>query len=293
MTATRNPGPRPARDFFWLSERGNAANEDFALATPSYGIVIDGASGLAGEPLFPERFRSNAQWLSHTVGRLVCGALDAGAGVPEALSAAVAAARRELEGRLGGPLGAWDPDAVPSATLALATVGADAVELYGLGDSPLLALMRDGTLVTSTDEALEALDAAAVAASRERAGGRPLSGPERRALVSDVVLANRRLRNSPGGYWCLDPTGVGLGHLRRVTLPRAEVAAVAGMSDGLWRAFGQFGVADAAAELPALTEARARALLARLRELEAADPDYVRFPRLKGSDDASTFWLRP
>ena len=39
---------------FSFTDRGNAANEDFACAGPlpaggAYGVVIDGATGLAGE----------------------------------------------------------------------------------------------------------------------------------------------------------------------------------------------------------------------------------------------------
>lgn len=277
--------------FFFLSDRGNAANEDFARATERYGVVIDGASGLAGEPLFQDRFSTNAQWLAHAVGERVCEALDAGADGRASLEGAVAAARAELERALGGPVAGMDPLAVPSATLALAVAGPGTVELYGLGDSPLLALMRDGRLLVSTDEELEALDARAVALMSERDPWGRLSGPERRRLVDDVIRANRLLRNVEGGYWCLDPTGDGLAHLRRLSLPRDELSAVAGLTDGLWRAFDLFGVADAAAELGSLTPRRARAVLARLRELEADDPDYRRFPRLKRSDDASMFWL--
>lgn len=279
------------RGFFSLSERGNAVNEDFAHAANRYGIVIDGASGLAGAPLFPNRYPTNAQWLSHAVGERACAALDAGASARDVLEGAVAAARSELEAATGRPVDDMDPLAVPSATLALAVAGEEDVELLGLGDSPLLALMRDGSLLVSTDEVLESLDGHAVALMAERDAGRGLSGPERRRLVDDVICANRLLRNAPGGYWCLDPTGEGLSHLRRVTLPREEVVAVAGMSDGMWRAFDLFRVADPAAELESLTPERARAILGRLRALEDDDPDYLRFPRLKRSDDASLFWL--
>lgn len=278
---------------FHFTDRGNAVNEDFACSTPRYGIVIDGATGLAGAPLFAGRFGSNAQWFSHVVGEAVCEALDAGHPAEKALARAVDAARAELEGALGCSLARADPDAVPSATLALAVVSGEAVELYGLGDSPLVAVLRDGSTLFSTDEVLEGLDAEALRVSRERAAacGRALSGPEKRALVDDVILDHRRMRNAEGGYWCLDPSGAGLAHLRRATLPRSEVVAVAGMSDGMWRAFGLFGLADAASELSALSAGRAAEFVAELRALEARDPDYVRYPRLKRSDDASVFWL--
>lgn len=63
------------------------------------------------------------------------------------------------------------------------------------------------------------------------------------------------------------------------------------MSDGMWRAFGSFGLADAATELPALSVQRIEGLVAKLRGLEEKDADYVQYPRLKRSDDASVFWL--
>ncbi|HIY51955.1 MAG TPA: protein phosphatase 2C domain-containing protein [Candidatus Olsenella avicola] len=281
---------------FCITDRGNAANEDFVRVADSYGVVIDGASGLAGAPLFAGRFASNAQWLAHVVGAAVCEALDAGARAEEALEGAVSLARGELETAAGTPLAEMDPLAVPSATLALVVVGDESVELYGLGDSPMAALMRNGSLVVSTDDVLEELDARAVALMSERDPGLALTGPERRRLVDDVVRAHRLLRNTEGGYWSLDPTGAALAHLRRRSLPRDEVASVAGMSDGFWRAFARsgpaaFGVADPAAELARLTPERSRTILVRLRELEASDPDYLRFPRLKRSDDASLFWL--
>lgn len=282
---------------FHLTDRGNAANEDFVRSTSRYGIVVDGATGLVSAPAVSSRHATNAQWFSHTVGAATCDALDAGAPVEEALASAVVAAREELEAAFGCPLAAADPDAVPSATLALAVVTGDTIELYGLADSPLVAVMRDGSACFSTDGVLEGLDAEARRVAMTRAEearartGRNLTGSEKRTLVDDVILAHRRLRNTEGGYWCLDPSGVGLAHLRRATLPREDVIAVAGMSDGMWRAFGDFGLADASVELPGLAPGRVRELLARLRALEDDDPDYVRFPRLKRSDDASLFWL--
>lgn len=80
-----------------FTDRGNAANEDFACAGAlpgggAYGVVIDGATGLAGDLLFPGRFATNAQWFSHTAGAALCRALEAGMPAGEALAGAVAAA---------------------------------------------------------------------------------------------------------------------------------------------------------------------------------------------------------
>lgn len=281
---------------FHFTDRGNATNEDFAYtgALPdggAYGIVIDGATGLMPLPMVSADHATNAQWFSHKVGCAVCGALEAGVAPEQALVGAVGAARVELESALGCSLESLDSAAVPSATLALAVVGEKDVKLWGLGDSPTVALLRSGELLVSTDEVLESLDGRVVDLMIERSAGRELSVAERRALVRDEVLANRRLRNTDGGYWCLDPSGVGLAHARHATLPRADVVAVAGMSDGLFRAFGQYGMADLGAWLPGATYFSALGLCDRMRVLEAADAQLTRYPRMKVGDDASMFWL--
>ncbi|HIZ18884.1 MAG TPA: protein phosphatase 2C domain-containing protein [Candidatus Olsenella stercoravium] len=276
---------------FSLTDRGNAANEDFTFSTERFGVLIDGATGLAPLPPVSTDFATNAQWFARSTGARLCRALEAGAPPEQALVDAVGAARAELEAALGRSLDELDSVAVPSATLALAVVGEKNVELWGLGDSPLVVLTRSGELIVSTDEALESLDARVVELMLERSAGRDLTVAERRALVRDEVLANRRLRNTPGGYWCLDPSGAGLSHARRLTLPRADVVAVAGMSDGLFRAFGQYGLAPLAAWMRDATYFSALELCDRMRALEASDAQLARFPRMKVGDDASLFRL--
>lgn len=280
---------------FHFTDRGNAANEDFAYAGTlpggAYGVVIDGATGLVGLPAVSAGFSTNAQWFAHTVGAGLCQALESGMPPDQALIDVVARARAELEASLGHSLAELDPAAVPSATLALAVVDEKDVELWGLGDSPLVVLTRAGELAVSTDEVLESLDARVVELMVERAEGRDLTVAERRALVREEVLANRRLRNTEDGYWCLDPTGAGLAHARRLVVPRAEVVAVAGMSDGVYRAFAQYAMAPLGEWMASATYFSAQALCDWMRALEAADAQLARFPRMKVGDDASLFWL--
>lgn len=277
---------------FFFSDRGNAANEDFVFATSRYGVLLDGATCLVGEPLFSGRFATNAQWLSHTVGAAICRHLDEGHAVDEALARAVDLARAEFEDAVGSPLSRIDRRLLPSATLSVAVVSGGEVEVVSLGDSPSVVLRSDGTVALLTDERLEALDAAAVRAMGERAAGRALSGRERRALVDDVVRANRSLLNTPDGYWCLDPTGDALGHLRRVRAPAGEVAAVCGMSDGMYHAFSTFGLASLVDGVASLDYFGVQSLVDGMRTVEASDPDLMRYPRLKMGDDASIYLLR-
>lgn len=280
-----------------VSERGNRANEDFACVGDGYGVLLDGATGLAGDCLFPGEFQTNAQWLSHRVGAMLCASLGQGLGLPDALAVAVTEARDEFEAALGCPLDEADPDVVPSATLAVVTVRDGVVDVWGLGDSPTLVLLRDGRWLVGTDDALEAMDGRVVALATERlaarrAAGDELAGRDRRGLVTDELLANRRLRNATGGYWCLDPTGAALGHLRHLRAPVERVLLAGAMSDGLWRAFGLLGIARLD-DLRQMGAADLRLLVDRMRCAEESDPDFERYGRLKLSDDASAFLLGP
>lgn len=278
---------------FYFTDRGNAANEDFAYATRDYGVLLDGATCLAGAPLFPSRFSTNAQWLSHTVGASICRLLDAGLCARDAVGRAVDEARDEFERAVGSPVSQVPPQLLPSATLSVAVVGDGRVELLGLGDSPGFVELASGEVLVFTDERLEALDAAAVAAMGERAGSRDLTGRERRALVDDVVRENRAKLNVDGGYWCLDPTGAALDHMRRRTFDACDVVAVGGMSDGMYHAFSTFGLASLGAGASWLDHHSVQALVDRMRTVEASDPGLTRFPRLKLGDDASVYVLRP
>ena len=280
-----------------VSERGNRANEDFACVGDGYGVLLDGATDLAGDCLFPGEFQTNAQWLSHRVGAMLCASLGQGLGLPDALAVAVTEARDEFEAALGCPLDEADPDVVPSATLAVVTVRDGVVDVWGLGDSPTLVLLRDGRWLVGTDDALEAMDGRVVALATERlatrrAAGDGLAGRDRRGLVTDELLANRRLRNATGGYWCLDPTGAALGHLRHLRAPVERVLLAGAMSDGLWRAFGLLGIARLD-DLRQMGAADLRLLVDRMRCAEESDPDFERYGRLKLSDDASAFLLAP
>ena len=179
----------------------------------------------------------------------------------------------------------------------MVTVRDGVVDVWGLGDSPTLVLLRDGRWLVGTDDALEAMDGRVVALATERlatrrAAGDGLAGRDRRGLVTDELLANRRLRNATGGYWCLDPTGAALGHLRHLRAPVERVLLAGAMSDGLWRAFGLLSIARLD-DLRQMGAADLRLLVDRMRCAEESDPDFERYGRLKLSDDASAFLLGP
>lgn len=268
--------------FFSISSRGNRVNEDFAFAAGDFGVLLDGASGLSGERLIDDpACGSDAQWFSHTMGEDLAARLAGGVPAAEALEGAVARARETLLAQHPGEDRSELLDRAPSATLLMAAVTGDMLELVSLGDSRLVVIKRDGTSFELYDNSVSLLDQGVVSAMTVASRGRNLSAAQKRALVNDQVKANRDKKNTPGGYWILDPSGAGLGHALAASIPLAEVDCVCGMSDGFCAAFDCYGLADQADFLRTATETSAQDLIDKMRAAENADSDLDRYPRLK------------
>lgn len=293
---------------FALSDRGNAQNEDFACVgrvdgtepgSPEgmFGVLLDGATGLFKTRLFPEGYRSDAQWLSHVAGGLIARGLRAGEAVEDVLAATAAELRRRVSDAAGMPFERVSPDDIPSCTLSIVQVCDGNVRAWALGDSPVVIVRRAGDPVILQDERLIELDEGLLRLMVERSGreaeriGRTLTVPERRELVMPEQRENRRQRNVPGGYWIFDPAGEGLGHLMRAELPASEVRFASAFSDGFFAADERYGILPLVRDAAALTPGAALAAIDRMRVLEADDADLARFPRLKAGDDASLFQI--
>ncbi|MDT3399115.1 protein phosphatase 2C domain-containing protein [Streptomyces sp. B1866] len=149
----------------------------------------------------------------------------------------------------------------PQATVVAVRWDADRVEHLVLSDSVLLVEAPDGTVTPVLDDRLDRL----------RAAGR---------LVAP-------LRNAEDGFFtaAADP-----GVARRAvtgTLPRAEVRAVAALTDGAARWVEVFGAGDWTRCLDLLRGAGPRELIDEVRAAEAADPLGLAHPRDKAHDDAA------
>ncbi|MGY0018635.1 protein phosphatase 2C domain-containing protein [Streptomyces sp. cg35] len=158
----------------------------------------------------------------------------------------------------------------PQATVVLARWDADRVEHLVLSDSALLVESPDGTVTALLDDRLDRVP--------------------RTSLVSDEV-ADATVRNKEGGFFtaAADPSVAD----RAVTgaLPRAEVRALAALTDGVTRWVEKFHEGDWAELFALVRKEGAEATVARVRALEDADAQartYLR--RGKTHDDASVVY---
>ncbi|MEU9289874.1 hypothetical protein AB0D57_35770 [Streptomyces sp. NPDC048275] len=158
----------------------------------------------------------------------------------------------------------------PQATVVLARWSADAVEYLVLSDSALLVESPDGTVIAVLDDRLSRLP---------------------RASLATAALADATVRNKEGGFYtaAADPSVAG----RAVTgvLPRAEVRALAALTDGATRWVEKFREGDWADCFTLVRKEGAQELVDRVRALERADAQartYLR--RSKTHDDATVVY---
>ncbi|MFD4508817.1 protein phosphatase 2C domain-containing protein [Streptomyces sp. NPDC058457] len=159
----------------------------------------------------------------------------------------------------------------PQATVVLSRWSEETVEFLVLSDSALLLRSPDGAVTPVLDDRLDRVP--------------------RASLASDAI-ADATVRNREGGFFtaAADPSVAA----RAVTgtAPRAEVRALAALTDGATRWTEKFREGDWTALLDVVRKEGARALVDRVRELEAADrEERVFLRRSKTHDDATVVYV--
>lgn len=256
---------------------GMRANEDAVGSGETYIFVLDGATVLGDRTYMDDA--SDAAWLVHqTAAALERDLPDESLGIDAILA-------REMQRLL--QLWRGPADALPSAGIAVFRLRGDKLEYFGLGDCSADVMHRDGMHCSWEEEALQALDAAALSEAMQYREETGCSAAVARKHIQPTLIRNRALRNQPGGYWCLDPSGVGIAYARCAQLPADACASLFLCSDGFAQLIG-FGEA----EDPAALHEKARAVgLASLAEhlfaLQEADADLRVLPRFKLRDDTS------
>ncbi|MGW1955365.1 protein phosphatase 2C domain-containing protein [Streptomyces sp. NPDC001920] len=160
----------------------------------------------------------------------------------------------------------------PQATVALARWTEATVEYLVLSDSALLTESPDGAVTAHLDDRLALLP--------------------RASLATDAMI-DAHIRNKEGGFFtaAADPTVAA----RAVTgaLPRTEVRALAAMTDGATRWVETFREGDWGDCFTFVRKEGARALVERVRALEAADAEERAFlGRSKTHDDATVVYAQ-
>lgn len=252
-----------------------APNEDWMLATEDLVVVLDGQTARTGTGC-----AHGVAWYAATLGGAIADlAADPALSLDAVLSRAI--------DRTAGAHPACDlrHPATPSATAAIVRPQRDAIEYLVLGDVTVLAETSDRLLVV-TDARVDA----AARAERHAADRHPLGSPQKRAALLRMKHAELALRNRPGGYWVAAADPAAARHAVMGAIPREAVRRLAVLSDGAARVVALFGLTGWPGVLDLLRRHGPAALIDRVRAAEAGDPAGTRWPRNKGSDDATAVY---
>ncbi|MDK1476472.1 protein phosphatase 2C domain-containing protein [Streptomyces sp. 549] len=158
----------------------------------------------------------------------------------------------------------------PQATVVVARWDASSVEYLVLSDSVLLVEPVAGGVRAVLDPRLDDLLPA-------------FRGLPRAERIAGIEA----LRNTAGGFHTAAADPAVAGQAVTGSLPRDQVRALLALTDGATRWTEVFAQGDWQALLATVHKEGPRALVARVRAAEAADPDGTAFPRGKVRDDAS------
>lgn len=255
--------------------RPDRANEDFAAVGTDAAVLLDGAGTPNG---FESGCVHGVAWYTRTLGSLLLAEVIPGRSLADALASAITTA----SALHGGFCDLSNPN-TPSATVVAVRFTGDRVEYLVLADS-VLTLDLDGSKPgVITDKRI---DTAEQDVRRSFPAG---TKPTRYQL--DAGLTKRR--NIPGGFWTAGANPQAAHEALTGSIPLADLAGLAMLTDGASRLTDQFGLISWRTTLDLLWTQGPQALINRVRDVERGDADGQRWARTKTHDDATVITWQP
>lgn len=245
------------------------SSEDRAFITNNAAIILDGASQ-------PDPAERDGGWLADTLGRFLREGLSTSPTIDlsDLLGAAIATTARQYS---------LTPKLSPSTTVSMARWHDDTLDVLVLGDSLIAALTRNGELLLMRDDRLSHV------AQKERQAFRGVNsgafGTQRPQEWRDLVEAQRRQRNVPGGYWIAEAVPGAAMHARRAQWSLDDITTLMLMTDGVSCGVDRYGVPATWVESFSIARRDPSELLDLIHEAEESDGKGIRWPRSKCHDD--------
>lgn len=187
------------------------------------------------------------------------------------------------------------PYAFPSAALTLLTYDQERIKISSLGDGTTLLRNEEGKILRHGGDPIHlAKDAAAKEELRALLQTRPPEEYENsRALILPRLRTNRATANEPGGYGFFTLSKpIPPSYIRSFECSRHGIRDLALFSDGFYAIVEDYREMNDAQLMEALRRDQAEDIAAEIRSIEDSDPEGVKYPRFKKSDDATALYLK-
>ena len=280
------PTPSPQRFELLdsVSEAGKTVNEDRATATARAVWILDGATGLSPQRLFPGP--SDPAWFAATADALLARLTDEGDDGTTLLRRLVSGLQDACAVAALVPLAETEIE-LPSASLAAAQLAAGEIRLLLLGDCKLLLRQADGRVEAFDRSSVAPFDARVVEALRAFQSGGETALAAIAPRLTPLLRENRLWKNRPGGYGVLTADPACLAFAETPRRAAADATHLLLATDGFYRLVDTYHMLTAGELMQAALERGLAPLHAELRRLEDSDPECLAFPRLKARDDAT------
>lgn len=251
-------------------------NEDWVSTTPHVVVVLDGATARTDTGCV-----HGVAWYATKLGAAIATrAAEHDVPLADALAEAITdVAKQHPECDLSHP-------GTPSAAAGIVRAGDERVEFLVLGDVTVVADIN-GELEVISDERVSTT----ATAERAEADRHPIGSPEKAAAMLAMKHIELASRNREDGYWVAETNPEAAKHAITGSFPRKAVRCLAVVTDGAARAV-TFGLMTWDGLLLALQAQGPSDLIERVRMAEYADPNGLRWPRNKRSDDATVAYVR-
>ncbi|MBU0737325.1 MAG: hypothetical protein KJ981_18665 [Alphaproteobacteria bacterium] len=267
-------------------------NEDRLGYNRHAAFVIDGATGL-GDRQFMDGFGSDAAWISEFAALRFAERLDGGAD-PKAVLREVSEEARDTFMAMAGdqPRYAW-----PLCSLTALQATSTVFRWFGLGDSCMYILHDNGQsdFVIPIPGAYE-WEQHRAAEHIARLGGIGAAGVANDdPQTLEDLRRGRALQNTPSGStWTFGVVPEAADHLALVDVPVYGGGATALLcSDGLADLVALYKLYAPATLIQRAATTGLKSLVSELRHMEReVDPDGLKYPRYKQSDDTTAILLR-
>lgn len=272
-------------DFLSCSNKKN--NEDIAGSSKCAYWVIDGATGYFNN--FIDLQTSDALWYVKGLNDYLKENMDdAKRSIVQILKDAIEQLAVRYFAFIADKEESVLPEQYPSATIAIARERGDAMELFVLCDCTV-AVSVNHQVSVYTDSRIDKIEKQLIEkmhAYQEEHRGCTIEDV-RRILKKDFI-SNRQRKNTPEGYYVLEFNKDAVEQGIQVSLPKASVDGLLLMSDGFTRVVDVFHCFDDFGSLfKEAKENGLRGIWEKINQCENDDPDCIRFPRTKKSDDST------
>ena len=251
----------------YISDPGVGVNMDRIWYDEDTLVVLDGSTSL-----LPQKYDGN--WFASNLIALFAERSEQGMPLPEAVNTALDLMYQEYRSDSQPTSCAY----YPSAAGIFVRREGDWLQILNIGDCSGYFFLKNGNCMKITDPSVKKLDDGVLDRCMElrQSSGATVAELLKTEEIRSLLLANRQKMNRPDGYRILSFGMKPCEESDLIRLPADLVERLVLFSDG----FDE--VQDAFLGDVVLTELRDL-----LREQQAGDPGFLRWPRLKSGDDAS------